>query len=91
MIWSTVPQKVEFLVEETPFAAGCFRNAFKARSVTSGFDETTWWVKKYLPSAVEIIKETNETEQTHTQKSVQMHYQARNFSSQWRELKNRQG
>lgn len=85
MLWSTVPQKAEFLVEESPFAAGGFRNAFKAKSVTPGFEETTWVVKKYLTSAVDIIRETNETEETHTQKSIQMHYLARNFASQLKE------
>ncbi|XP_028416007.1 alpha-protein kinase 2-like [Dendronephthya gigantea] len=82
MLWSTVPIKAEFMIEESPFAAGGFRKAFKATSITPGFEETTWVVKKYLPSAVDTITQTKETEQTHTQKSVQMHYLAKNFASQ---------
>jgi hypothetical protein len=42
-------------------------------------------VKKYLTTAVEVIRETNETEQTHAQKSVQMYYLAKNFASQLNE------
>jgi hypothetical protein len=80
MRWSSVPNKAEFMIEELPFATGGFREAFKATSITAGFEETTWVVKKYLTTAVEVIRETNETEQTHAQKSVQMYYLAKNFA-----------
>ena len=82
MQWSNVPMEAEFLVAESPFASGGFRRAFKATSITEGFKEVTWVVKKYLKSASEIIKATQETEESHTKKSVQMHYLARNFASQ---------
>jgi hypothetical protein len=42
-------------------------------------------VKKYLTTAVNVIRETNETEQTRAQKSVQMHYLEKNFASQLNE------
>jgi len=45
----------------------------------------TWVVKKYLRSALEIIKTTQETEENHTKKSVQMHYLTHNFASQLKE------
>ena len=70
MRWSSVPIKAEFMIEELPFATGGFREAFKATSKTAGFEETTWVVKKYLTTAVDVIRETKETEQTHAQKSV---------------------
>lgn len=84
MQWSSVPVEAEFLVAETPFASG-FRQAFKATSITEGFKEVTWVVKKYLRSALEIIKATQETEESHAKKSVQMHYLACNFASQVKE------
>ena len=46
--------EAEFLVAESPFASGGFRRAFKATSITEGFKEVTWVVKKYLKSASEI-------------------------------------
>ena len=54
MQWSNVPMEAEFLVAESPFASGGFRRAFKATSITEGFKEVTWVVKKYLKSASEI-------------------------------------
>ena len=85
MQWTNVPMEAEFLVAESPFSSGGFRRAFKATSITEGFKEVTWVVKKYLESASEIIKATQETEESHTKKSVQMHYLARNFASQLKE------
>ena len=85
MQWSNVPVEAEFLVVETPFASGGFQGAFKATSIIEGFKEVTWVVEKYLESASEIIKATQETEESHTRKSVQMHYLARNFASQLKE------
>lgn len=85
MQWSNVPVEAEFLVAEIPFASGGFRQAFKATSITDGLNEVTWVIKKYLKSASEIVKATQETEESHTKKSVQMHYLARNFASQLKE------
>ncbi|CAB4042364.1 transient receptor potential cation channel subfamily M member 6-like, partial [Paramuricea clavata] len=87
MRWSSVHVliKAEFMIEELPFATGGFMEAFKATSITAGFEETTWVVKKCLTTAVDVIRETNETEQTHAQTSVQMHYLATNFVSQLNE------
>ena len=50
--WSTVPLHTEFVIEDKEFAAGGFRKAFKATSITEGFNKGTWVVKKYLESAV---------------------------------------
>ncbi|XP_022798488.1 alpha-protein kinase vwkA-like [Stylophora pistillata] len=85
MQWSNVPVEAEFLVAEIPFTSGGFREAFKATSITDGLKEVTWVIKKYLKSALEIIKATQETEESHMKKSVQMHYLARNFASQLKE------
>ena len=73
------------MVAESQFASGGFRRAFKATSITEGFKEVTWVIKKYLKSASEIIKATQETEESHTKKSVQLHYLVRNFASQLEE------
>lgn len=85
MQWSTVPVEAEFMVADTPFASGGFRQAFKATSITHSFREVTWVIKKYLNSALDTIKGTHETEESHTRKSVQMHYLARNFATQLKE------
>lgn len=79
MEWSTVPLQAEFVIEEKEFAAGGFRKAFKATSITEGFNKGTWVVKSYL------IKDTGQTTEEHTRKSVQMQYLARNFASQVKE------
>lgn len=85
MLWSNFPIKAEFMIEDLPFGTGGFRKAFKATSITDGFKKRTWVVKKYLEEALEFIKQIKETEQTHTQKSVQMHSLARNFASQMKD------
>ena len=36
------------MIEDSPFCTGGFRKAFKATSITDGFKERTWVVKKYL-------------------------------------------
>ena len=77
--------EAEFLVAESPFASAGFRRAFKATSITEGFKEVTGVIKKYLKSASEIINATQATEESHTKKSVQLHYLARNFASQLKE------
>ena len=85
MLWSNFPIKAEFMIEDSPLGSGGFREAFKATSTTDGFKERTWVIKKYLEQALDFIEQTNETEQTHTQKSVQMHSLARNFASQMKD------
>lgn len=85
MEWSSVPLQAEFVIEEKEFAAGGFRKAFKATSITEGFNKGTWVVKSYLESAVQLIKDTGQTTEEHTRKSVQMQYLARNFASQLKE------
>ena len=49
MEWSSVPLQAEFVIEEKEFAAGGFRQAFKATSITEGFNKGTWVVKSYNP------------------------------------------
>ena len=49
MKWSSVPLQAEFVIEEKEFAARGFRKAFKATSITEGFNKGTWVVKSYLP------------------------------------------
>ena len=41
MEWSSVPLQAEFVIEEKEFAARGFRKAFKATSVTEGFNKGT--------------------------------------------------
>jgi predicted transcriptional regulator len=85
MEWSLIPCEKEFMVSEKPFASGGFREAFKATSITEGFKDVTWVVKKYTDHTKEILKEMKQTEETHMKKSVQMHYLARNLASQLKE------
>ncbi|CAH3163384.1 unnamed protein product [Porites lobata] len=70
MEWSSVPLQAEFGIEEKEFAAGGFRKAFKATSITEGFNKGTWVVKSYLESAVQLIKDTRQTTEEHTRKSL---------------------
>ena len=72
---------MEFTIEKVSFGTGGFRNAFKATSHAQYFRGTTCVVKKYLPKAKETIQATNQTLEQHTQKVVQMHMLAKNFSS----------
>ncbi|PFX18239.1 hypothetical protein AWC38_SpisGene17389 [Stylophora pistillata] len=78
MQWSNVPV-------ETPFASGGFRRAFKATTITEGLKEVIGVIKKYFESVSEIMKAIQETEESHTKKSVQMQYLAHNFASQLKE------
>ena len=56
MEWSTVAFYAEFVKEEKEFASRGFRKALKATSITEGFHKRTWVVKKYLETAVQLIK-----------------------------------
>ena len=83
---SSVPLQAEFVIEEKELAAGGFRKAFKATSITEGFHRGTWVVKRYLDTTGQLIRETGQTIEEHTRKAVQMHYLARNFASQLNEV-----
>lgn len=72
MAWSQ-PSMVEFSIAKEPFGKGGFREAFKATSKTVGFVSKQWVIKRYLESAVNLIKETKQTLEQHTKKVVQMH------------------
>ena len=80
MAWSSQPSTVEFNIANEPLGKGGFGEAFKATSKMPGFQRQQWVVKKYLESAVDIIKETKQTIEQHTKKVVQMHMLARNFT-----------
>ena len=56
-----ISDKAEFLIETTQFGEGGFRRAFKATSPTPKFGKKEWVVKKYLPSTLETIEQTNQT------------------------------
>ena len=73
LAWGSVPDKVEFVIDEDPLGTGGFRQAFKATSQTKGFDHTSWVVKKYLAKTVSDIEILGQTVEQHTKKFVQMH------------------
>lgn len=79
MAWST-RSTVEFSIANESIGKGGFREAFKATSKSPEFHRQQWVIKKYLPSAIDIIKETKQTLEQHTKKVVQMHMLARNFT-----------
>ena len=83
--WSGFHYKSHFNIEEEEFASGGFKKAYKAKSDSPGFECSTWVVIRYLPSALEDIKESGQSVEEHTRKSVQMHCLARNFSLQLKE------
>ena len=81
--WSLLPQKMEFVIEKDVLGKGGFREAFKARSSSTGFSGVTWVVKRYLPRVCkEIVNDLNQTMEQHTKKVVQMHALAKNFAGQ---------
>ena len=64
-------------IEETSFASGAFRNAFKAISR----EKKIWIMKKYLHESTETIKDVlNISTEDHTRKQCQMHSVARNIT-----------
>ena len=90
MEWATISNHVEFIISESPFAVGGFREAFKATSINEGYKQCTWVIKKYTQTTKEIIDEDlHQTVESHTQQSVQMHFLARNLASQLRARENR--
>lgn len=80
MTWSCIPEKVELIVDKEPFAKGGFREVFKARSTTKGYNRYTWVVKKYLPNTLKCIEDLGQTVEQHTKKTVQMQSLARNIA-----------
>ena len=82
MAWNVVPTTVEFVVEEEPLGVGAFREAHKATTKHPQFVYSTWVVKYYIPKAQKEIEEANQSLESHTKKTVQMHMLARNFAIQ---------
>jgi hypothetical protein len=83
MTWDCIPQKVEFIIEDDVLGSGGFRTAYKATSSYSGYNHTTWVVKKYLDHVKKEIKEDLRLSmEEHTKKIVQMHALAKNIASQ---------
>ena len=81
--WSLLPQKVEFRIEKDAFGSGGFREAFKARSSSIGFNSSMWVVKRYLDStAKEVRDDIKLTVEEHTKKVIQMHALGKNFADQ---------
>ena len=79
MVWSTLPDKVEFSIDSEAFGEGGFRQAFKATSSTSNF-EGKWVIKRYLPNTIDVIEQLGQSTEAHTRKVVQMHALAKNFT-----------
>lgn len=79
LIWSTLPERVEFNIEEEVFEEGGFRQAFKASSSTSNFSGR-WVIKRYLPSTIDVIQQLGQTTEAHTRKVVHMNALAKNFT-----------
>ena len=63
-------------------ALGAFREAHKATTMHPQFAYSTWVVKYYLPKAQKDIEEANQSLESHTKKTVQIHMLARNFAIQ---------
>ena len=81
MVWSNLPFVAELSIASQPYIKGGFREAFKATSKTPTFQVQPWVVKRYLKSAVAIIKEKEQTTEQH-KKVVQMHMLARNCTQE---------
>lgn len=52
---------------------------YRATSQSEGFAGSVWVVKRYLPTALKPMEETNQTAEVHTKKVVQMHMFAKHF------------
>lgn len=81
---STVPKPVEFNISKDLLGEGTFRQAYKAETNNKEFSHSTWVVKEYKSSALEIISEIKQSVEAHTKKVVQMHCLAQNFANQCR-------
>ena len=80
MTWPSVSEKIELVVEQKPFAAGGFREVYKAKSPTKGYSGRSWVLKMYLPKTLKFIEELEQTVEDHTKKTVQMQSLARNIA-----------
>ena len=80
MAWSSVPERVELVIEKEQFAEGGFRKVFKARSPTACYSDHLWVVKKYLPITLQSINQLGQTIEDHTKKAVQMQLLAKNIA-----------
>ena len=89
--WSVIPQKIELNVEVEVFSSGGFRKAYKATSITPGFSDTTWVIKRYLPEAVNTIQTVGQTVKDHTKKAIQTHLLAKNFAEMLEKEVSQQG
>ena len=85
MAWNLVPTTVEFVVSEEPIGVGAFREAHKATTTHPQFAYSSWVVKYYLPETKKNLEEANQSLESHTKKTVQMHMLARNFAIQLKE------
>ena len=70
MTWPSVSEKIELVVEQKPFAAGGFREVYKAKSPTKGYSGRSWVLKKYLPKTLEFIEELKQTVEDHPKKKL---------------------
>lgn len=73
MVWSNLPLTIEFNIAKEPFGKGGFREAFKATSKMPEFHGQQWVVKRYLASAVDIIKQTKQTVEQHKKGGANAH------------------
>ena len=82
LTWTLISDKAEFLIENPHFVEGGFRRAYEATSPTPKFGKKEWVVKKYLPSTLKTIEQTNQTIESYTKKTVQTHVLAQSFANQ---------
>lgn len=82
MQWSAKPLEVEFVIETDKFASGGFRDAYKATSLTQGFTNKSWVIKKYRENTLNDIETTGQLPEEHTRKAVQSHFLAMNMAMQ---------
>ena len=67
MEWVSTSDHGEFIISESLFAIGGFRQAFKATSITEGYKQCTWVIKKYTQATKDIIDEDlHQTIESHT-------------------------
>ena len=81
--WITF-SSIEVEIEESSFASGAFRDAFKAKCTTKTNLRDDWVIKKYSEQSVDTITNTLKMPlENHTRKQVQMHAAARNITARF--------
>eukprot|EP00794_Sanderia_malayensis_P021040 gene21040-23095_t len=75
-----VQQLSSHVAELEALSSDGFRKAFKGKSITPGFCNTIWVVKRYLPEALNTNKKVGQTVEEHTKKAIQTHLLAKNFA-----------